>query len=153
MNNATATAINKAKCKSEKLAVGRHAVDAVVRVRGDLVVHEDQMIKATASLMSVEFLLLTLQRAGVTRESAMRTISEVAGDYLVNWTGSKEDKRDAKAERMKALAEYDPEGKGSDVFAKFAESLPRVPRAGKVVFEGSVEEVQGAIVESIEEAV
>lgn len=153
MKNVTEMAISKVKTSAKKLPVGRHEVDSVVRLVGEVVVSEDQMIAPTASLMSVEFLLLTLRAAGVTREAAMKAIGSVAGDYLVDWTGSDADKKAAKKARKAAVTEFDPDGKGRVVFDEFKAGLPRIPRSGAVKFEGTVEEValtDGVLVEVVD---
>jgi len=155
MNKLTETALAKVKAKAAELTVGRHEVNAVVRLNGELIVAEGQMIAPTASLMSVEFLLLTLKAAGVTREHAMKAVESVAGEYLVDWTGSAADKKAAKKARKDALAEFDPEEKGKAVFDEFKNRLPKIPRKGAVKFEGTVEEVAltgGVLVEVAKEA-
>ena len=146
MDTAIKIALAKGIKSSDRLPVGEHAVDGdiTLHVEGTVVVAEDQEIAPTASLMSVEFLLLTLRAAGVTREAAMEAISKVAFDYLVDWTGSKEDKKGAKAARKAAVAEFDPDGKGSKVFDEFKAELPLIPRKGAIKFKGEVAEVAAA---------
>ena len=130
-----------AKAARKELEVGEHNVNATVKLQGTLTVAEDQEIAPTASLLNLEFLSLVLHHAGVTREAAAKAIEEVAGEYLVDWTGSKEDKKAAKAARKERVAAIDPEGKFKAVVDSFKEKLPKVPRAGKVVFKGEVVEV------------
>lgn len=146
MDTATLIALAKGLKAKGELPVGEHTVnaDVTLHVEGTVKVGDDQMIAPTASLMSVEFLLLTLRAAGVTREAAMEAISSVADGYLVDWTGSKEDKKAAKAARKSAVAEFDPEGKGAKVFDEFKSQLPKIPRKGAVKFEGDVAEVAQA---------
>ncbi|MBN2258122.1 MAG: hypothetical protein JW704_09885 [Anaerolineaceae bacterium] len=141
MDNKLATALQKAKIKTEKLPVGKHEVNGLVRINGEIEVKEDQEVTPTASILSVDFLLLTLRAAGVTREAALNAIADVAQDYLVDWTGSDSDKKAAKKARKAAIEAFDPEGKGKAAFDEFKATLPKVPRAGSVVFEGVVEEV------------
>lgn len=141
MNSLTTIAIAKVVSDRSKdfkaaragLIAGEHEIDTVVRLKGKIVVEDDQEIAPTASILNVESLLLILKTAGVTREAAMRAISSVASEYLVNWTGSDEDKKAAKEARKEALAEYDPDGKGKAVFDEFKSSLPKIHRDGKVV--------------------
>lgn len=128
--------------KDLQLGVGYHDVSGVVRINGQVVVSADTEKKATNSLMSVDFLLLTLKAAGVTREAAMQAISSVAKEYLVDWKGTKEDKEKAKEARKEKLAEFDPDGKGQQVFDKFVEGLPKIPVKGAVKFEGHIEQIQ-----------
>jgi hypothetical protein len=88
-----AIASKDAKEARGHLVQGRYEVDTVVRVQGEVVVGKDGEKVATSSLVSEDFLLLTLRAAGVTREAAMKAIKAVAGEYLSDWTGSKEDKK------------------------------------------------------------
>ena len=136
-----AIASKDAKEARGNLVQGRYEVDTVVRVQGEVVVGKDGDKLATSSLVSEDFLLLTLRAAGVTRESAMKAIKAVAREYLVNWTGSKEDKTEAKRARKEALNKYDPSGQMSEVFAGIKASLPRIPVKGSVKFEGTVSQV------------
>ena len=149
MKDLTTIAISKAISGSTKaakdarqaLTVGKHQVNALVNLDGVLTVEEDQMIAATASILNEDFLTLVLHHAGVTRESALKAIQMVAKDYLTDWTGSKEDKKAAKDLRKAQVAKFDPEGKLSGIFTEFKTGLPKVPRAGKCTFAGSVVEV------------
>lgn len=117
----------------DSLHAGEHEIDSYVHVKGTLIVEDDKEITPTASLLNVDSLLLILKSAGVTRESAMKAISQVAGEYLVNWTGSDEDKAAADEARKAKLAEYDPDGKGREVFDEFKKSLPKIPSRGRVI--------------------
>jgi len=149
MNDLTTMAISKAVSGTSKaakdarnaLTVGEHRVSATVRLDGVLRVEADQEITPTASLLNEDFLALVLHHAGITREAAARAIEAVASDYLVDWTGSKEDKAAAKAARKAKVASFDPEGKLATFFEGFKSRLPKVPRAGKVEFKGVVEEL------------
>jgi len=149
MKDLTTIAVSKAigggtkaaKSARQSLTVGEHKINAVVNLDGVLKVEEDQMILATASILNEDFLTLVLHHAGVTRESALTAISKVAGGYLTDWTGSTEDKKAAKAQRKAQVLKFDPEGKLSSIFQEFKATLPKVPRAGKVTFKGSVVEM------------
>lgn len=137
----------------DALSEGRYEVDMLVRLMGEVVVGRDTQKTATTSLMSVEFLLLTLRAAGVTRGAAMASIKAVASGYLNGWTGSDEDKEMAKRARKEALGKYDPKGEMSKIFDGVKAELPSIPVRGSVKFEGTVEEVQeGTGVVSIEKA-
>lgn len=130
------------KAARDAIKPGRHSLNELIRLNGELVVSEDTKSEPTASLMSVDFLLLVLHRSGVTRDSAMKAITEVAGDYLVNWTGSKEDKKKAKDARKELLEQYDPEGKGKKIFGELTSGLPKIPKKGAVKFEGTIDVVK-----------
>lgn len=159
MKDITTIAVSKAvsgKTKAAKaarsaLTVGTHPVSTMVHFDGTLTVEDDQMIAATASLMNEDFLSLVLHHAGITRESALKAIEAVAGDYLVDWKGSDEDKKAAKAARKAKLEQLDPDGKLSGIFSTFKASLPKIPRAGKVTFKGAVTEVALPVVKGVEE--
>jgi hypothetical protein len=132
------------------VTAGKYHVDMTVRVRGDLSVGEDTETTPTASLLSVDFLLLAFHAAGVTRGAAMKAIGNVADGYLVNWTGSKEDKEKAKEARQEALDSYDPDGKMKELFSRFKDDLPKVPKKGSVKFKGEVEEIfQEALIKAV----
>jgi hypothetical protein len=147
MNNIETLAMNKAVTKKvvdasrKNVTAGKYHVDMTVRVRGDLSVGEDTETTPTASLLSVDFLLLAFHAAGITRKAAMKAIGNVADGYLVNWTGSKEDKEKAKEARQEALDAYDPDGKMKELFSSFKDDLPKVPKKGSVKFKGEVEEI------------
>lgn len=154
MNSTTTMAISRAisgtskdaKAARETLTVGEHEVNVVVHLQGKLKVEEDQEIASTASLLSEDFLALVLHHAGITREHALKVIEDVAGNYLADWTGSKEDKKAAKAARAAKVAEFDPEGRMSAVFDAFKARLPKTPRKGAVSFVGKVEEMELPVV-------
>jgi hypothetical protein len=155
MNNIETLAMSKVSSKKavdarKNVTAGKYHVDMTVRVRGDLSVGEDTETTPTASLLSVDFLLLAFHAAGVTRKAAMKAIGNVADGYLVNWTGSKEDKENAKEARQEALAAYDPDGKMKELFSRFKDDLPKVPKKGSVKFKGEVEEIfQEALIKAV----
>jgi hypothetical protein len=156
MNNIETLAMSKAVTKKvldesrRNVIAGKYHVDMTVRVRGDLSVGEDTETTPTASLLSVDFLLLAFHAAGVTRGAAMKAIGNVADGYLANWVGSKEDKEKAKEARQEALDSYDPDGKMKELFSRFKDDLPKVPKKGSVKFKGEVEEIfQEALIKAV----
>ena len=158
MNNVTTMAISKAISASTKVAkearntltVGSHPVHAMVNLDGVLNVEADQEITPTASILNEEFLITVLHCAGITREAALKAVKEVADTYLVDWQGTKDDKKAAKAARKAKVEQIDPEGKLSDIFTAFKASLPKIPRAGKVTFKGDVSEVAMPVVHGVQ---
>jgi len=158
MKNATTIAITKvvsgrskdAKAARAALKPGEYPVDATVHITGTLRVGEDHDITPTASILNQEFLALVLHHAGITREAAANLIEKVADEYLIDWTGSKEDKDAAKAARKAKVAEIDPDGKIESIFADFKAALPRIPSAGKVTWKGNVAEIEAATEADIE---
>lgn len=147
MDSKEILAVNKVLSKKvcdqarKEVVPGRYPVDVIIRVKGNLSVGEDTEVTPTASLMSVDFMLLAFHAAGITRKAAMKAIKNVADGYLVNWTGLKEDKERAKEARQEALKAYDPEGKMSKLFSSFKADLPKVPRKGNVTFKGKIDEI------------
>jgi hypothetical protein len=140
MNTVVAKAMKSVKAE-DKLSQGRHHVNTVVRICGDVVVGKDTDKKATNCLLSKEFFMMVLKASGITRDAAMATVESVASSYLREWTGSEEDKKAAQKAREEALSEYDPDGKGIQLFDKCASSLPRIPVSGSTKFEGEIEEI------------
>lgn len=147
MNNIETLAMSKAVTKKvvdasrKEVTAGKYSVDMTVHIKGDLSVGRDTEVIPTASLLSVDFLLLAFHSAGITRKAAMKAIKNVADGYLVNWTGSEEDKERAKEARQEALESYDPEGKMKELFSNFKAELPKVPKKGSVKFKGEIEEI------------
>lgn len=162
MKNATTIALTKvvsgrsknAKDAREALEPGEYAVDTTVHITGTMKVGDDHDIAPTASLLNQDFLALVLHHAGITRKAAVEAIEKVADDYLIDWTGSEEDKEAAKTARKAKVAEFDPEGNIASLISGFKNSLPRIPSKGKVTWKGTVAEIE-AIGEpmEIEEAV
>lgn len=144
MNAALEMALAKA-CDSKDaralLGPGKHRVVGTVQVDGELTVGEDQMIAATASVLSVDTLIAILHYAGCTREHAVEAVAKVAREYLADWNGSEADKKAAKKARKAQATALDPDGKVQAIFEGIKESLPKVPRKGSVRFEGEVREV------------
>jgi hypothetical protein len=150
MKNETTIALTKVvsgKSKDTKVAraclkPGEYKVDTTVHVVGTMRVAEDNDIAPTVSILNTDFLALVLHHAGITREASAKLIKEIADDYLIDWTGSEEDKKKAKAARKAKVAEIDPEGKIRAIFDDLKASLPRIPAKGKVTWKGTVVEVE-----------
>lgn len=134
------------------LAPGRHVVAGTVQINGILTVGEDQMIAATASLLSVDTLIAILHYAGCTRESAVEAVAKVAREYLATWSGSEADKKAAKKARAAQASALDPDGKVAAIFDEIKSSLPKISRAGKVTFEGEIVDVEMAVADDVKAA-
>ncbi len=142
-----------AKAARKDLVAGeKYDVDVVVRVQGEVSVGEDYTRASTSSLISEEFMILVLQRCGVTRDGAAKVIEEVASEYLKGWTGGAAAKKEAKAARKAAVKEADPEGKISAIFEGVKAKVPRTTCSGKVEFEGEVTQVSAPTIKIKEEA-
>jgi len=134
--------------KDEKVKEGRHHVNTVVRITGDVVVGKGYDRDSTLSLLTKEFFAMILHASGITREAALDKVSKVAEIYLKEWTGTDEEKADAKKIREEAMALYDFDGKCSVMLADVVKKLPKTPVAGSVKFEGEIEEIALSVVES-----
>ena len=66
------------KNESADLPVGRHEVNEtlIVRVRGEIEKHDDQMIAPTVSIPLVSVLAYFWERAGIERDAAMSMLRE-----------------------------------------------------------------------------
>ena|GEM_PF-5555287 len=158
MKNATTIAITKlvsgrskvAKEAREALNPGEYEIDTTVHITGTMKIGEAHEIAPTASILNADFLTMVLHHAGITRDAATKLIEKVASDYLVDWTGSDEDKEEAKAARKAKVEEIDPDGKIKAIFSEFKNSLPRIPSKGKVTWKGNVSEIEAATPADIE---
>lgn len=121
-----------AKEARENIFPGEYNVNFTVSVSGKVKVADDTEATPTASLMSVEFLLLALHYAGADNKKAMSAINKVSKKYLIDWSGTEEEKKAAKAAREKKIKSIDPYGKTMEIFDKFKNKLPKIPRAGRV---------------------
>lgn len=138
--------------RKELVAGETYDVDVMVRVQGEVTVGEDYTRASTSSLISEEFMILVLQRCGVTRDGAAKVIEELATEYLKGWKGGAAAKKAAKAARKAAVKEADPEGKISAIFESVKSSVPRTTCAGKVEFEGECAVVNAPTIKIKEEA-
>jgi hypothetical protein len=148
---AMAKAIKETETKGarQELTAGSYPVDVTVRISGQVSVGEDTTRAATSNLLSQEFLLLVLHKAGFMREQAMDLVQSTAQSYLKEWTGTDEDRKRAKRMREDLLKEFDPEGKMKAFLAETKVNLPRVPVQGSVRFAGTVEVVEEATSEAL----
>lgn len=135
----------------EELPVGDHEIDMTVQLTGTLSVSEDYDKAATASLLNQDFFLLVLKNSGVTRDAAAKAIAEIATEYLTNWSGSDNDKAEAKALRKEKVAEFDPKGEIQAIFNDLKITLPSISAKGPVKFKGQVEAIEAAEHESVTE--
>ena len=113
------------KNASADLAVGRHEVNEtlIVRVRGEIEKHDDQMIAPTVSIPLVSVLAYFWERAGIERDSAMSMLREAITEAMTD--GRKED-----AAVLKRIEDVETAIKAvkTDLIA----TLPKMPRAGRL---------------------
>jgi len=113
------------KNETADLPVGRHNIDEalLVRVRGEIEKHDDQMIAPTVSIPLVSVLAFFWERAGIERDVAMSMLREAITEAMTE--GRKED-----AAVLKRIEDVETAIKAvkSDLIA----TLPKMPRNGKL---------------------
>jgi acyl carrier protein phosphodiesterase len=125
LTNAKALLAKSWKNESADLPVGRHAIDEtlLVRVRGHVERHEDQMIAPTVSIPLVSVLAYFWERAGLERDAAMSMLREAIHEAMTN--GQNEN-----AAVLKRIEDVEAAIKAvkTDLIAR----LPKMPRAGRL---------------------
>lgn len=113
------------KNESADLPVGRHEVNEtlLVRVRGHIEKHDDQMIAPTVSIPLVSVLAYFWERAGIERDAAMTMLREAIHEAMTN--GENEDA--AVRTRIE-----DVEKAIKAVKTDLISSLPKMHRNGKL---------------------
>lgn len=123
--NAKALIAKSWKNEAAELPVGKHEVNEtlIVRVRGEIEKHDDQMIAPTVSIPLVSVLAYFWERAGLERDSAMSMLREAISEAMTD--GRKED-----AAVLKRIEDVETALKSvrQDLIA----SLPKMPRAGRL---------------------
>ncbi len=113
------------KNESTELSVGRHEINEtlIVRVRGQVEKHDDQMIAPTVSIPLVSVLAYFWERAGIERDSAMAMLREAIHEAMTS--GQNES-----AAVMQRIEDVNAAIKAvkSDLIAK----LPKMHRNGKL---------------------
>jgi len=125
LTNAKALLAKSWKNECADLPVGRHEVNEtlLVRVRGEIEKHDDQMIAPTVSIPLVSVLAFFWERAGIERDTAMSMLREAITEAMTD--GRKED-----AAVLKRIEDVEAAIKAvkSDLIA----TLPKMPRAGRL---------------------
>ena len=113
------------KNEAADLPVGKHEINEtlIVRVRGEIEKHDDQMIAPTVSIPLVSVLAYFWERAGIERDSAMSMLREAITEAMTD--GRKED-----AAVLKRIEDVEAAIKAvkTDLIA----TLPKMPRAGRL---------------------
>lgn len=127
--NAKALLARSWKNESADLPVGRHEVNEtlLVRVRGEIEKHDDQMIAPTVSIPLVSVLAFFWERAGIERDTAMSMLREAITEAMTE--GRKED-----AAVLKRIE--DVEAAITAVKTDLIATLPKMPRAGRLETKG-----------------
>lgn len=113
------------KNEAAELPVGKHEVNEtlIVRVRGEIEKHDDQMIAPTVSIPLVSVLAYFWERAGLERDAAMTMLREAITEAMTD--GRKED-----AAVLRRIEDVEAAIKAvkTDLIA----TLPKMPRAGRL---------------------
>lgn len=127
MNAAIKSLIAKAwKNESADLTVGRHQFDEVllVRIKGSVEKHGDQMVRPTVSIPLVSTLALFWDKAGLNRDQALMLLREAiteAMDDRVNEDTAIQQRIDDVQEAITAVR------------TELIDKLPKMKRAGRIV--------------------
>lgn len=123
--NAKALIAKSWKNEAANVPVGRHDIDEtlLVRVRGHVEKHNDQMIAPTVSIPLVSVLAYFWERAGIERDTVMSMLRDAIHEAMAN--GENED-----AAVQKRIEDVNAaiQAVKSDLIAK----LPKMPRAGRL---------------------
>ena len=123
--NAKALIAKSWKNEAADLPVGKHEVNEtlIVRVRGEIEKHDDQMIAPTVSIPLVSVLAYFWERAGIERDAAMSMLRDAIHEAMTN--GENED-----AAVKKRIEDVNAaiQAVKSDLIA----TLPKMPRAGRL---------------------
>lgn len=123
--NAKALIANSWKNEAADLPVGRHEVNEtlLVRVRGQIEKHDDQMIAPTVSIPLVSVLAFFWERAGIERDAALAMLRDAIHEAMSN--GENED-----AAVQKRIEDVEAAIKAvkTDLIA----TLPKMPRSGRL---------------------
>lgn len=113
------------KNEAADLPVGRHKVNEtlIVRVRGQVERHDDQMIAPTVSIPLVSVLAYFWERAGIERDAAMSMLREAITEAM-------QENRKEDAAVLKRIEDVEAAIKAvkTDLIA----TLPKMPRAGRL---------------------
>lgn len=125
LTNTKALLAKSWKNETADLPVGRHEIDEtlLVRVRGEIERHDDQMIAPTVSIPLVSVLAYFWERAGLERDAAMSMLREAITEAMTE--GRKEDA--AVPKRIE-----DVEAAIKAVKTDLIATLPKMPRNGKL---------------------
>lgn len=127
MNAAIKSLIAKAwKNESADLTIGRHQFDEVllVRIRGSVEKHGDQLVSPTVSIPLVSTLALFWDKAGLNRDQALMLLREAiteAMDDRVNEDTAIQQRIDDVQEAITAVR------------TELIDKLPKMKRAGRIV--------------------
>ena len=124
--NAKALLAKHWKNEELNLSEGRHKIDEefVVRIRGSVVKHSDQMIAPTVSIPLVTTLALFWEKAGINQDVALDLLREALTEAMDDGL----DDNHVIKQRIEQV-ETAIKAVKNDLIAK----LPKIPRTGKVI--------------------
>ena len=113
------------KNEAADMPVGRHEVNEtlIVRVRGEIEKHDDQMIAPTVSIPLVSVLAYFWERAGIERDAAMSMLREAITEAM-------QENRKEDAAVLRRIEDVESAIKA--VRTGLIATLPKMPRNGKL---------------------
>lgn len=125
LNQAKALIAKSWKNQSADLPVGKHEVNEtlLVRVRGQVEKHDDQMIAPTVSIPLVSVLAFFWERAGIERDAAMEMLREALHEAM-------QENRNEDAAVQARIEDVQTAIKA--VKTELIATLPKMPRAGRL---------------------
>lgn len=129
LNQAKALIAKSWKNQSADLPVGKHEVNEtlLVRVRGQVEKHDDQMIAPTVSIPLVSVLAFFWERAGIERDAAMEMLREALHEAM-------QENRNEDAAIQARIEDVQTAIKV--VKTELIGTLPKMPRAGRLDTKG-----------------
>jgi hypothetical protein len=125
LNHAKALIAKSWKNEDAELSVGKHEVNEtlIVRVRGQVEKHDDQMICPTISIPIIPVLAFFWERAGIERDAAMTMLKEAITEAM-------KENRKEDASVLKRIEDVEKAIKAvkTDLIA----SLPKMHRSGRL---------------------
>ena len=143
MDNTTKNLIARAwKNEDLDLAPGEHYIDEVItlHVSGTVTKHADQMAAPTTSLPLIPILALFWEKAGISRDHALRMLREAITEAMASGK-SKDERIEARIKDVERAVET--------VKRDLINRLPKVKRSGRVV----TKDLRVEVLPVIEEAV
>ena len=125
LNQAKALIAKSWKNQQANLPVGRHEINEtlLVRLRGEVEKHDDQMIAPTVSIPLVSVLAYFWERAGIERDAAMSMLREAITEAM-------QENRKEDAAVLRRIEDVESAIKA--VRTGLIATLPKMPRNGKL---------------------
>lgn len=129
LNQAKALIAKSWKNQQANLPVGRHEINEtlLVRLRGEVEKHDDQMIASTVSIPLVSVLAFFWERAGIERDAAMEMLRDALHEAM-------QENRNEDAAVHARIEDVQTAIKA--VKTELIATLPKMPRAGRLDTKG-----------------